>query len=105
MATQPETTNVIVIDHPEEDDPMIKINTDRIKALGKKAARYGRVGLVVVGVSALAATAFVLANQNNDSDEDASSEPTDEERIEKITDIPSEVADEGERSESSNQEN
>lgn len=105
MATQPETTNVIVIDHPEEDDPMIKINTDRIKALGKKAARYGRVGLVVVGVSALAATAFVLANQNNDSDEDASSEPTDEERIEKITDILREVADEDKRSESSNQEN
>lgn len=105
MATQPETTNVIVIDHPEEDDPMIKINTDRIKALGKKAARYGRVGLVVVGVSALAATAFVLANQNNDSDEDASSEPTDAERIEKITDILREVADEDKRSESSNQEN
>ena len=105
MATQPETTNVIVIDSPEEDDPMIKINTDRIKALGKKAARYGRVGLVVVGVSALAATAFVLANQNNASDEDASSEPTDEERIEKITDILREVADENKRSESSNQEN
>ena len=105
MATQPETTNVIVIDHREEDDPMIKINTDRIKALGKKAARYGRVGLVVVGVSALAATAFVLANQNNDSDEDASSEPTDEERIEKITDILREVANEDKRSESSNQEN
>ena len=105
MATQPETTNVIVIDSHEEDDPMIKINTDRIKALGKKAARYGRVGLVVVGVSALAATAFVLANQNNDSDEDASSEPTDEERIEKITDILREVADENKRSESSNQEN
>lgn len=105
MATQPETTNVIVIDHHEEDDPMIKINTDRIKALGKKAARYGRVGLVVVGVSALAATAFVLANQNNDSDEDASSEPTDEERIEKITDILREVANEDKRSESSNQEN
>lgn len=105
MATQPETTNVIVIDSPEEDDPMIKFNTDRIKALGKKAARYGRVGLVVVGVSALAATAFVLANQNNDSDEDASSEPTDEERIEKITDILREVADENKRSESSNQEN
>ena len=105
MATQPETTNVIVIDSREEDDPMIKINTDRIKALGKKAARYGRVGLVVVGVSALAATAFVLANQNNDPDEDASSEPTDEERIEKITDILREVADEDKRSESSNQEN
>ena len=105
MATQPETTNVIVIDSPEEDDPMIKINTDRIKAFGKKAARYGRVGLVVVGVSALAATAFVLANQNNDSDKDASSEPTDEERIEKITDILREVADEDKRSESSNQEN
>lgn len=105
MATQPETTNVIIIDSHEEDDPMIKINTDRIKALGKKAARYGRVGLVVVGVSALAATAFVLANQNNDSDEDASSEPTDEERIEKITDILREVADENKRSESSNQEN
>ena len=105
MATQPETTNVIVIDHHEEDDPMIKINTDRIKALGKKVARYGRVGLVVVGVSALAATAFVLANQNNDSDEDASSEPTDEERIEKITDILREVANEDKRSESSNQEN
>ena len=105
MATQPETTNVIVIDSHEEDDPMIKINTDRIKALGKKAARYGRVGLVVVGVSALAATAFVLANQNNDSDEDASSEPTDEERIEKITDILREVANEDKRSESSNQEN
>ena len=105
MATQPETTNVIVIDHREEDDPMIKISTDRIKALGKKAARYGRVGLVVVGVSALAATAFVLANQNNDSDEDASSEPTDEERIEKITDILREVANEDKRSESSNQEN
>ena len=105
MATQPETTSIIVIDHEEKDDPMIKINTDRIKALGKKAARYGRVGLVVVGVSALAATAFVLANQNNDSDEDASSEPTDEERIEKITDILREVADENKRSESSNQEN
>lgn len=105
MATQPETTNVIIIDSHEEDDPMIKINTDRIKALGKKAARYGRVGLVVVGVSALAATAFVLANQNNDSDEDASSEPTDEERIEKITDILREVANEDKRSESSNQEN
>ena len=105
MATQPETTNVIIIDSHEEDDPMIKINTDRIKALGKKAARYGRVGLVVIGVSALAATAFVLANQNNDSDEDASSEPTDEERIEKITDILREVADENKRSESSNQEN
>ena len=105
MATQPETTNVIIIDSHEEDDPMIKINTDRIKALGKKAARYGRVGLVVIGVSALAATAFVLANQNNDSDEDASSEPTDEERIEKITDILREVANEDKRSESSNQEN
>lgn len=105
MATQPETTNVIAINSPEEDDPMIKINTDRVKALGKKAARYGRLSLVVVGVSALAATAFVLANRNNDSDEDASSEPTDEERIEKITDILREVADEDERSESSNQEN
>lgn len=105
MATQPETTNVIAINSPEEDDPMIKINTDRVKALGKKAARYGRLSLVVVGVSALAATAFVLANRNNDSDEDASSEPTDEERIEKIPDILYVIANEDERSESSNQEN
>ena len=58
--TTPDTTTV-------EEAPLITINTDRIKRVGKKTLRYGRLALVVAGVGALAGVGFILANQSSDT--------------------------------------
>lgn len=58
--TTPDTTTV-------EEAPLITINTDRIKRVGKKTVRYGRLALVVAGVGALAGVGFILANQSSNT--------------------------------------
>ena len=50
-----------------EEAPLITINTDRIKRVGKKTVRYGRLALVVAGVGALAGVGFILANQSSNT--------------------------------------